>query len=1064
MMTFEQLIKDQDFLSLPHPEKKKVLMGVDKDFAGLPDEEQNKLLQGVGEKIGQPTWKGPDEPGLEEPGILGTLLNPAELATSIATGGISALRLGKPVLKEMASWATYGMPQIYKGVRGGIRGLLEGLSAKEIEKRIPPSIAAPIEKVTASTVQPSITELARKAILPEIRPKEVSPTSDLLEAARRATLPPKPRALMTAEEILQAKRSVTPPVTPVTPAQPIPTSPSIPTPTPTVSSQPTIRKLSKLEAFSDKTKRAFAPGTRGEEAQFASETVREMGGRIALGDARATEDFRQARTLIQKKLPDQQLQFIDAVEGTHPIQNLPLDEQEFALKIKTWSDNNKAELLKSGGVGAQQHWVDNYFPHLWKNPLEAAQILDTYHLQQASLKGGAGFLKTRKIPTYREALDLGLTPLYDNPIDNILARNHEVTKYIQGNKSIEALKDANYLKFVKSGDPRPLGYEMINDKISTVYAPRKSGGFIPTGHYFAPEKVATIFNRYLSPGLSYRLPTTFGLYRQSANMLNQFQLSLSAFHLGFTTLDVAISKAALSLNQLSRGEVTKAIKTASTVPVSPVTNIIQGDRLLKSALNPTLHPELAPIIEALQQGGGRVRMEEFYRTNMTRKMIDAWRRGGVIDRLSATLRVPGAAVEQVMRPILEWAVPRQKLGMFTEMMKYELERAPSMTSSQIRTVAGKIVDSLDNRLGQLTYDNLHWDKVSKDLALSSVRSVGWNVGTIREVGGGTYDLGKMAVDLVRGRRPDLSYRAAYTLTLPLLTGALGGLFNYGMTGEAPKELKDFYFPRTGGLDARGNPERVSLPSYMKDIYHYSTAPMQTVLSKVHPLVGMIGDMLNNQDFYGTEIVHKGDEIGKQFFDLLKFGGRTATPIAIKSMQRLSKEREAGTGIKLPLIGTVPTTVQGWLPEIGITPAPTALTKTRAQELASYYIGSRFPKKTLSQAERMDIVSSLEARQRQGEGISEEAWDAYQRGKITRQQWKGLHKAPGDQLMLAFKKLPFEDAQRVFEVATPEEKEKLKMLFLRKRIQNSRSVRGGERLTEFPSPRVESGRLEEINQE
>jgi len=147
--------------------------------------------------------EGPEEPGLEEPGIIGTLLNPAEIATAIATGGISAARLGKPILKEMADWALYGAPSIYRGIRGGINALFGGLRApalaREAVEAAPPSTPSPPVK--------SITELAREAILPKPPPppEPLSPTSELLEAAKRTITPKpeKPGFLKSAEEILR---------------------------------------------------------------------------------------------------------------------------------------------------------------------------------------------------------------------------------------------------------------------------------------------------------------------------------------------------------------------------------------------------------------------------------------------------------------------------------------------------------------------------------------------------------------------------------------------------------------------------------------------------------------------------------------------------------------------------------------------------------------------------------------------------------------------------------------------------------------------------------------------
>ncbi len=75
------------------------------------------------------------------PGFVGTMLNPAEIAAMAATGGLTAPK--GQILKQMIDWGLYGAPSITKGVVGGGKGLLQGLSAKAIEARIPAEKAIP---------------------------------------------------------------------------------------------------------------------------------------------------------------------------------------------------------------------------------------------------------------------------------------------------------------------------------------------------------------------------------------------------------------------------------------------------------------------------------------------------------------------------------------------------------------------------------------------------------------------------------------------------------------------------------------------------------------------------------------------------------------------------------------------------------------------------------------------------------------------------------------------------------------------------------------------------------
>ena len=108
--------------------------------------------------------------------------------------------------------------------------------------------------------------------------------------------------------------------------------------------------------------------------------------------------------------------------------------------------------------------------------------------------------------------------------------------------------------------------------------------------------------------------------------------------------------------------------------------------------------------------------------------------------------------------------------------------------------------------------------------MGSVRSVGWNTGTIREIVGGAADIRKAVPSREaptpggkpNWKSPDVSTRLSYIIALPIVVVMIGALVNYLYTGESPKDFKDVYAPRTGRF-VNGRPERVWMPSYMKDI-------------------------------------------------------------------------------------------------------------------------------------------------------------------------------------------------------------------------------------------------------
>ena len=267
-------------------------------------------------------------------------------------------------------------------------------------------------------------------------------------------------------------------------------------------------------------------------------------------------------------------------------------------------------------------------------------------------------------------------------------------------------------------------------KLGTGTIEKELPGILKLGDWIMPEGPAQVIHNYLSPGLA-----RFGAYRSirtMSNVLNGAQLGLSAFHIGFTSVDAATSALALGIKQLVEGRGLDSLRTLAEVPISPLSNLITGGKLKAEALTPGTHPEMAQLVKALERAGGRVGNDRMWQTEFTRRMIRAWHEGG-LQWATLPIRVPLAAWEQAMRPILEYVVPRQKLGVFARMAQYELAKLPpDADAAAQREALRKAWDSVDNRMGQVVYDNLFYNRAIKDVALLSFRAYGWQLGKYRE--------------------------------------------------------------------------------------------------------------------------------------------------------------------------------------------------------------------------------------------------------------------------------------------------------------------------------------------
>lgn len=554
---------------------------------------------------------------------------------------------------------------------------------------------------------------------------------------------------------------------------------------------------------------------------------------------------------------------------------------------------------------------------------------------------------------------------------------------------------------------------------SEVYA----GGLVIAGKYYTPEGSALVLNNYLSPGL--RGNPLYDLWRQSGNAMTQFQLGFSAFHIGFVTLDSVISKVALAGNYISRGKAGSAAATFLEAPFTPVTTFLKGDRIQRAWYGDTSNAQATIMADVMSQAGGRARMDAFYAIEGTKQIKRSFKEGKLIKGI---LQIPYAISEIAMKPVMQEYVPRMKMGIFNDIMKMEIETNPNVSHQDFVRKAQAAWDSVDNRMGQLVYDNLFWNKTLKDLAMVSVRSVGWNLGTIREVGGGILDYARFVTDALSRKKPDFTYRMAYVTALPIVVGLYGAIYQYLATGSGPQEIKDYFYPKVPGVDQYGNQNRISLPSYMKDLYHYYTNPVQTVLNKINPVDAAIVDMVQNKDFYGQKIYNEDDPFMQKVLDDLKFLVKQYEPFTFQNFEKTKNQPAAQRAQAF----------------FGITPAPYDINMTDAEKVAFEFQKGKIPQGGQTAEQKQHQQAKSDARSEYvAKGKDEAVLEAaVEKGTITEKEKNTIiNNASKSRLEVMTKTLTLEEALRVYRKATPEEKKILDPIIKKKRA--NMMAKGGE---------------------
>lgn len=754
-------------------------------------------------------------------------------------------------------------------------------------------------------------------------------------------------------------------------------------------------------------------------APLAAAITRENLGKMARAYDRAELALKDASEFFDAQPAAFNVDFIDRMERG---EKQPTPElEQIASTLRKILDQKRQE-VQDLGTGKLANFIENYFPHIWE---QGEKTVDS-RVRKAGkrpLEGSKSFLKSRKIEFFKKGIELGLRPVSYNPIELTLLKSRDMDKYIMAHRTLESLKDEGLSKFVRLGQDIPEGFKKIDDKVSTVMH-KTDEGMVITGHWYTQEDAARIINNYLSPGLN--RSAAFRAYRTLGNAINQFQLGFSAFHLGFTSVDAMVSKLALAINELAAGHPISAVKTSLHVPFAAVENVVRGDKMLKAWREGGKNSTDEILAEAMAVAGGRARMDQFYSLGFHDQLKKYFQEGSYVKGL---LHIPLAITDLASKPILEYIVPRQKLGVFADIMQSELNRNVDMTHEEIRDTAQKAWDSVDNRMGQLVYDNLFWSKTFKDLLMASVRSVGWNLGTIREIVGGAKDIAEIIANTAKGKKSETSYRAAYFIALPILTGILGAIYQYLRTGEGPKELKDYFFPRTGNVDKNGDPERRALPSYMKDLYHYQSAPLKTVMNKLSPIIAMMGQMYDNKDFYGTKIRNEDDPFVQQVFQEGAYIAKQMIPFGVRNAQ---KNRQAQDKSVLDMIE----------PFIGITPAPYDVNQTEAEHIAhriamqKIAIGGR----TQAQTDRSNLLRDFSNRLRKKDKtVTKDMMKAFMDGKISSYQMADVMRStsmtPLQRLVHSF---TAEEINAVYAAATPAERKEIQAIVTSK---NARSRAG-----------------------
>lgn len=558
------------------------------------------------------------------------------------------------------------------------------------------------------------------------------------------------------------------------------------------------------------------------------------------------------------------------------------------------------------------------------------------------LQGTKGFMKASTLDDISTGIERGGIPVSYNPQTLFELGQADARKFLTAQAMFNNVRQIpGMAEFIKPGERIPEGMTEINDKIAKVYFKPASGeGFIEGGKWVFESGVARAMNNFLSRDL---IRENFAGKKIMfvKNLSTAIELSISPFHFVFETIEAmgtqfgmgAMRSWNLGVRDLNPGQFIKGLVDMGTAPYAPIEAARLGGAVLKyvraEALenNPELraltgkggwlrtlskaedfmnmaggkkfmkqYPDASRMVGDLFAGGAKLAMHEDYRISTASTFLENINSGNYI---GAGIRALPALNEKVMAPLFDVLIPRMKIGMwFKEYSEQLLEYKDVLDSGKMTRpeLARQVWDRVENRFGEMNFDNLFWNRTFKSTMQLAFRSITWKLGNLRAatqaVGGQLSNFAdplKMLSETMQGGEfegkrlvPKLDPNMAWILGVGATTAVLGTITAKMMTGKTPWEwvdedekngmslaqaiLVETTHPRIGGYDDHGKPNRVSLPTYFRDYEHLMSSPWRYAKGSVSSLWTKIPEIWSNKDFYGKQVFNPEDPLWKKSAD------------------------------------------------------------------------------------------------------------------------------------------------------------------------------------------------------
>ena len=628
--------------------------------------------------------------------------------------------------------------------------------------------------------------------------------------------------------------------------------------------------------------------------------------------------IRAARNAFDRLPVAEQIAFIDRYKQGRPQ---PKEMQPWADMIGTLEDHWYGMLDKEmKESGKSLNYIAHHLALIYDGPPAAVQgalrnSLADVEARMGShrpFEGSKDFYKKMVYESLTEAMQNGLTPVSTNPFVLMELRLADNMKFLSARQMFRDLKELGAIKFIPFGKEQTAkqqmpGWRPIADRVSQVYFPTEQG-MVHAGSYFWEPNVARLIDNYLG----------YDLVRQSKlgrgalalkNMTTAVELGLSPFHFFFINGDAMATSTSIGIRKLARGDFKGGLKDIGEAILLSGTGAAffgagpaqryrrEGKDLIQYLGNKdeflaslhgkewaAKHPQLAKTVDDLFAGGAILGMSEGYRIRAYDTIKRHWNQGNVI---GVALRAFPAGAQAAMQPLFEHYIPQMKLGSWlADFGQSLIEHQDQLGRGQIsrKTLARRSWDRVEDRFGEMNFDNLFWDRSMKTSLQLLFRSVTWRLGDLRAllragttgVVGQARDFDKDVLQpIVRAYQQgglrgvpnakikapkldaDITWVAGVAMYTALTSAVAQTLFTWHHDGtptlpwNSDTPLLDAVMPRSGGVDRNGRPSRLMVPSYARAWVATGLKPVTTMKHGLSAVVMRLSDVWQNKDFYGN---------------------------------------------------------------------------------------------------------------------------------------------------------------------------------------------------------------------